>query len=136
MGPDEGYSLAPNGMRDDSFDPGRARDEIGHGCFAVDPFGEVIVLTEEVRDALITRGDLRCVEGISDINIARDTPWLAACDFCAERPVAWNVRCKGFVQGTFETTGDLLVCDTCERLVQQGDRTGLLNRILARVVAH
>jgi hypothetical protein len=73
---------------------------------------------------------------ISDIDITNDTPWLAACDFCAERPVVWNVCCNSYVQGTFETCGDLAACETCGRLVQQGDRTGLLNRALARVFAY
>jgi hypothetical protein len=124
-------------MTDDLLDP-RGGDDVGHGCFAINPGGDVIVLTDEIRDALIARGDLRCVDGvwyISDINISDDTPWLVACDFCAERPVVWNVRCESFVQGTFEFPGAFSMCETCGRLIQQGDRTGLLNRSLARVVA-
>jgi hypothetical protein len=33
-------------MTDDPADPGRARDDIGHGCFAINPFGEILALSE------------------------------------------------------------------------------------------
>jgi hypothetical protein len=119
-----------------------SRDEYGHGCFAVDLDGHKQAFVPSIRDRLIQRGVLHCVDGIwhldwhgFDLDRERAAD-MSCCDFCSERPVCWLVPCDTFqmpVTGKLLATsqGDWAACDTCGTIITQGHRQALLQRAMA-----
>lgn len=132
-----------------------ARDDHGHGCFAIDLDDQVQSFDDTIRDALISRGVLYqdaetvwrlCWHGF-DLDRER-AAWMAVCDFCNERPVTWNFPCRSFAMpdmaivdeqsgaGTvtppMTSRDDWAACEPCGELVTAGNRRGLLRRILDR----
>jgi hypothetical protein len=114
-----------------------ARDDVSHGCIAIDRDGCVQAFHESIRDALIARGDLRCVDGVwrlatsGVLDMVAFAPWLACCDFCSGRPVTWTLACRPFQLGQGRSQDDWAACEACGSLVVAGDRAGLLRRAQA-----
>lgn len=115
-------------------------DRLGHGCYALDLDDRVHAFTESIRDALIAQGVLCCDRaGVwrlawhgFDLEAHR-AAWMACCDFCTGRPVAWNLPCAAFdceipPAPRFISPGDWAACDPCGRLVITNAREALLAR--------
>lgn len=117
-----------------------ARDDLGHGCFAIDLDDQVQAFHASIRDALVTRGVLRLVDGAwrlhwhgFDLDRER-AAWMACCDFCSARPVAWAFACVDFEMpslpggGPQMSAGAWMACATCGDLVRARNRPALLAR--------
>ena len=57
------------------------------------------------------------------------------CDFCSEPNVAWRYPAQSFLAYAVagfvgQSVGDWAACSICHRLIEAGDRTGLLERSL------
>jgi hypothetical protein len=126
-------------------DLGMARDERGHGCFAVDLDGQVHGFISSIRDNLISRGVLyQDADHIwrlrwHGFDLRRESAaWMAACDFCSARPVAWNIPCESFRFPTLRVAGregppsfsegDWAACDPCGSDIAANRREALLAR--------
>jgi hypothetical protein len=132
-----------------------ARDEIGGGCYAIDLDGEVHGFGPSVRDAFIERGLLQLeadgcwhllTHGFPDLHTGAPMGYLACCDFCGARPVAWRIPCPDFdfdldvAAGVAavgparphqrlpegRSTGDWSACATCGDLIATRRRAALL----------
>ncbi len=61
------------------------------------------------------------------------------CDFCAEPNVLWQYPAQSFVAYVVDgvvgqSVGDWAACGVCHRLIEAGDRTGLLERSLGTLL--
>jgi hypothetical protein len=61
------------------------------------------------------------------------------CDFCSEPNVAWQYPAQSFVAYAVagvvgQSVGDWAACSICHRLIEAGDRSGLLERSLAKLL--
>src|SRR4029453_1245559 len=99
-----------------------ARDEIGHGCFAIDLDDHVQSFHHSIRDALVARGVLHCdALGIWRLHwhgwdLERErAAWMACCDFCSARPVCWMFPCVDFAMPgqSMISQGEWHACATC-----------------------
>jgi hypothetical protein len=121
-----------------------ARDEHGHGCFAIDLDGQVQSFHYSIRDALVARGVLYCdTLGVwrllwHGFDLERERArWMACCDFCSARPVCWMFRCLDFEipessltaslrVAPMMSTGEWDACATCGSLINAGRWSALL----------
>jgi hypothetical protein len=60
---------------------------------------------------------------------------ISICDFCSEPNVAWRYPAESFVAYAVanvvgESVGDWAACSICRRLIEDADRSGLLERTL------
>ena len=121
-------------------EPDWAYDALGHGCFARDLDGATHGFVPSIRDRLIARGVLTCVDGIwrlawhgFDLEKERAAD-MSCCDFCSARPVTWLCPCVTFrmpeAPGTSRaySTGDWAACDACGQDVWRRNKLGLLQR--------
>lgn len=131
-------------------DPPRdwAHDAWGRGCFAIDLDGQRQSFVPSIRDRLIARGVLTCVDGIwrlawhgFDLEKEKAAD-LSCCDFCSARPVTWLCPCETFRMPTppgdfmpTYSTGDWAACDACGVLVDARKKAALLARCQAQPTA-
>jgi hypothetical protein len=126
-----------------------ARDDLGHGNFALDRDGQCAAFANDIRDALISQGvlykddqDIWRLRWTSFDLRAHEKAWMATCDFCSTRPVTWNIPCESFElpsvivndinTGAQLSRGDWAACETCGSLIARIRRTELLRHCVAR----
>ena len=61
------------------------------------------------------------------------------CDFCSEPHVVWRYPARTFIAYVVagfvgQSVGDWAACSVCHALIEAGDRTGLLERSLSRLL--
>jgi hypothetical protein len=61
------------------------------------------------------------------------------CDFCSEPDVDWRYPARTFIAYVVagfvgQSVGDWAACTVCHALIEAGDRTGLLERSLSRLL--
>ena len=64
----------------------------------------------------------------------------AICDFCSYPSVVWRYPARSFVAYVVaniggESVGDWAACEQCHRLIEVGDRAGLMERSLVTLMA-
>ena len=64
---------------------------------------------------------------------------ISICDFCSEPNVVWQYPAQNFVAYAVadivgQSVGDWAACTVCHVLIEDGDRGGLLERSLSRLL--
>lgn len=113
---------------------------------AVDEHGDLHAFQSDVFQELLNR---QLITRLKDggyfihstvFDLLHQRPWLAVCDFCGSRPVAWDVTCEDFVvadskhfadgDGDHVSRGDWAACEPCGTYIEA--RSAL--RLLARAI--
>lgn len=91
-----------------------------------------------VGDELRARGVIFGYEGNwkikqADANtVVERYAYLAICDFCSERPVAFDVECASFADAFGgNSVGNWAACQTCGEIIKRRGTRALVERVLA-----
>jgi len=108
-----------------------------------DEYGNLHTINDSIATELLQRGVIRhrddgtLVANEADLNnLPERFPWLCVCDFCSERPAAWNIIVEDFsLDGPvkFESVGGWLACEPCGTFIKSGKSEQLARRVNARL---